>query len=313
MAASDLTSLAFLTTHLSAAGITLTTAEIAALPALITSASSAVVRACNDRPFVRQTFTEVYRPGYDGRVGLRQFPVNGVSRVSSGRTGALQVINTDSITNQRASIAFTSTGDVTAGLAFTGVALSRTASGVTTWSPLTFAIYPTVTSLAAAINAVGSGWAATILGALDGWPTSDLYGGDVAQGALGPGPGCTLNAFANDLQGCQLDRRLGLLNVGIGWSGSADGPRWGPYSTDPEGRTPTLILVAYDAGFDVVPYEVQVATVLTAKYALDTYGRDLATKQEAAGRGSYTLRDDLLFAIPPEAMGLISRYVIHRL
>jgi hypothetical protein len=95
--------------------------------------------------------------------------VQGITWVRYGPETVLQVKNTDTATNQQARVAVTSTNLV----------LTRVASGNTTTNNLALGTYTTLQSLAAAVNALGSGWSAQVQGSGTGdyglWPSADLY------------------------------------------------------------------------------------------------------------------------------------------
>jgi hypothetical protein len=148
-----------------------------------------------------------------------------------------------------------------------GLKLVRVNAGskTTLTSGLDFSTCPTLTQLAAAVNAAGSGWSAQVVG--DGtnygaWPSFDLYwppafgDGTAGQGALS----CPNGSFAElkmhtyELQGFQWDSRGWLL-------------RAIPY-TDPELLHPEDLVfpvginnfrVQYTAGYTTVPEAVQEA------------------------------------------------------
>jgi hypothetical protein len=291
---SDLITLDYATAQLSAGGRVLTAAQTAAIPSKISEASLAVCRWCGDRDFTRQTYDETYRPSLEGTVDLRQIPVNGVSRVSGGRTVGLLVTNNAPTTNVRAVVAFTSTGDESTGLTFTGLTLTVTVGGVDTpaTNNLTYAANPTLGQLAAAVDAAGYSWTATVPANLATWPSAELVGGDVGQDATGIGAG--LNLYAEVVANCRLDRSTGELSVGIGGgSSTADSPRWGPYQdpADPAWDR-ARVRVIYDAGFDVIPDLVQQATALIVGKLLDDLTRELSIESEGIGRGNYTVASE---------------------
>jgi hypothetical protein len=158
----------------------------------------------------------------------------------------------------------------------TGLKLFRFQSGTsTTDTSVTFASYPTLLQVALAINALGHGWNAQVVGDstnYGAWPSADLYcpnsygdplessGVQESQGALsvvassGAGTFAELKMHTYELQGYQWDARGWLL-------------RAIPY-TDPELlHHEDLIFpvginnfrIQYTAGYSTIPEAVQEA------------------------------------------------------
>src|SRR5262249_18344088 len=98
-------------------------------------------------------------------------PVVEITRVATSLRGALVVQNFNGIMNQRATVETMSSG----------LRLVRVASAVATTVDLPYADHPTITSMASAINAIGSGWNAMIRNGFDYWASSDLR---PVQGAM---------------------------------------------------------------------------------------------------------------------------------
>lgn len=165
----DLITGTFATNALLAGGISLTSAQSTILPSVITSASREIIRYCG-RQFSAITYDEILTPeggrqdrGEPASVKLSYFPVVSIDRVSTGRATVLTITNTDTSTNQLASVAFEVSGDVEYNdLSYTGLILGRAASGSTTTTSLSFAGYPTINTLATAINGLGNGWKASV-------------------------------------------------------------------------------------------------------------------------------------------------------
>src|SRR6266516_3810285 len=78
------------------------------IAALVTACSKAIVRHCK-REFVSQQYDEFYNGVNDRRLTLNQFPIISVARVAYSPTTVLRITNT-SASNQRATVAVTSTG-----------------------------------------------------------------------------------------------------------------------------------------------------------------------------------------------------------
>src|SRR2546421_8888481 len=133
------------------------------LASLISAASDAIRRSCA-RDFTLGSYTEYQSGGIYIRepLRLRQFPVTEITRVACVPRAALLVQNVDAITNQRATVETTTTG----------VRLMRVASAVTTVNDLSSASYPTLASVASAINALANSCVGTIRNGFDNWPTA---------------------------------------------------------------------------------------------------------------------------------------------
>ncbi|HSZ56651.1 MAG TPA: hypothetical protein VK797_13370, partial [Tepidisphaeraceae bacterium] len=143
----------------------LNTTNPAYLSSLITAASDAV-RGATHRDFSQNSYTEYYSGGIYIRepLRLRQFPVIEITRVAANPRPALLVQNLDSGTNQRATVETTSTS----------VRLFRIAGASPTTLDLPFATYPTIASMAGAVNALGNGWSAQVIDQFANWPSADL-------------------------------------------------------------------------------------------------------------------------------------------
>ncbi len=229
------------------------------LGVLITAYSEAIEKYCR-RYFVSRAYDELYNGTGDRRLLLRQYPVQSVQSVRYRQVTVLKIVNNDPATNQQARVTVTSTG----------LTLFRMASGVSsTDTSVTFAGNVTLNAVAAAINALGHGWSAQIVGDPGApgpgdyglWPSADLYlppsygDGLTSQGALGArNQYAELKMHTYELQGWQFDPRGWLL-------------RAIPY-TDPELLHPEDLIwpvgvnnfrVQYTAGYTTIPEAVQEA------------------------------------------------------
>ena len=156
------------------------------LQTLLTAASDVIQKWCR-RDFVSTSYDELYSGNGESRLLLRQYPIVSVESVRYRPVTVLKITNTDAA-NVQARVSIISTG----------LKLVRVTAGVktTVTAGLTFAGDVTLTALAAAVNAVGAGWSAQIVGDATNygsWPSSDLYwppafptfaGGTAGQGAL---------------------------------------------------------------------------------------------------------------------------------
>lgn len=163
------------------------------LASLISNVSQAIVRYCK-RDFVSTFRDELYNGNGVRRLCLRHFPIISIQSVRYRPVTAIKIINNDTATNQQAR----------AQIIGTGIQLTRTASGVAiTETLIDFASHVTLIACANAINALGNGWAAQVVGdsvdyAL--WPSADLW---IADGA-GQGQGLSRPAVPSRKSRCTL-------------------------------------------------------------------------------------------------------------
>jgi hypothetical protein len=231
------------------------TSQDALLTTLITAVSDAIEKYCQ-RSFYARSRDELYNGTGDRRLILREYPIQSIQSVRYRPVTVLKVINnSSSATIQQARVSVPSTG----------LQLVSVAAGVTTTTTagLTWAACPTLTSLANAINGLGSGWSAQAVGDSGGdygqWPSADLYvppsygDGTSSQGNLtAMRQNAELKMHTYELAGYQFDPRGWLL-------------RAIPY-TDPELLHPEDLIwpiginnfrVQYTAGYTTVPEAVQ--------------------------------------------------------
>jgi hypothetical protein len=213
----------------------------ALLSTLITAVSDAITKYCR-RHFLLTNYDEVYSGSGTPRLLLRHYPLQAVQSVRYRLTTVLQITST-------------------------GLLLTSVTGGLRSQiSSLTWASFPTLQALASAVNALGNGWNAQVVGSPSGdygqWPSADLYvppafgDGTQGQGALpcAAGTRADLKMHTAELQGYYWDARGWLL-------------RAFPY-TDPELGCPEDLLwpvginnfrVQYTAGYTTVPEAVQEA------------------------------------------------------
>jgi hypothetical protein len=258
------------------------------LGTLITAYSDAVEKYCRRR-FVTTSYDELYDGTGERRLLLRQYPIQSVQAVRYRPVTVLKITNTTAA-NVQARVSVLSTG-----LQLVSV---NAGSKTTVTSGLTFAGNTTLTALAAAVNAVGNGWSAQIVGDstnYGSWPSADLYipasYGDTlegsgtlqSQGALQ----CVAGSFAElkmhtyELQGYQWDARGWLL-------------RATPY-TDPELLHPEDLIfptginnfrVQYTAGYTTIPEAVQEACARWVAYGYYLTQRDPSLLHQVPASGT---------------------------
>jgi hypothetical protein len=224
---------------------------------LIGAVSDYITRYCR-RDFRTRFYDELYSGDGDRRLLLRQYPLQTVDSVRYRPVTVLKIIN---------NAGPGSTQQSRVQVAQTGLQLMEMSSGVRTMttSGLTYAAQPTIAGLAGAINAIGRGWTAQVVGDSAGdyglWPSADLFvansfgNGPTSQGSMTcMRQSAELKLHTYELAGYQWDSRGWLL-------------RAIPY-TDPELIHPEDLIwpvgvnnfrVQYTAGYVEVPEAVQEA------------------------------------------------------
>ncbi len=276
--------------------------------ALITACSKGIARYCQ-REFVQTAYDELYSGNGDRRLLLRHFPILSVQSVRYRPVTVLKVINNDTLTNQQARVTVGSSGLI----------LTQVASGtVTTIASVSYASYPTLIAVAGAVNALGNGWSAQVVGDSNdyaNWPSADLFVplGDIyspsgqGQGALtARGQFAELKMHTYELAGYQWDAPRGWLLRAI------------PY-TDPELLHPEDLVwpvgisnfrVQYTAGFPTIPEDVQEACAQWVAALYWQTQRDPGLRQETIP-GSVTRTP--FSTIPPGVVQLLAPYRAHKI
>lgn len=295
------------------ADLGLSTNALANLPAVAAAASRLVRDWCN-RQFTRATRDELLTIDPRRPIYLREFPVNAITRVSINPTAVLTVTNTATSTNQRAMAQLATSGSADAGLAVSGLTLTRIASGVAAGASLPFSTSVTVQALAAAIAALGGGWAATVASGYGAWPTADLRAVQGATPALAPGA-ADLRIHVEDVA-FTLDERDWSLTLGDYDGDAFASPRWGPTFSADDGDQrirpgPNNLRVVYDAGFDAIPESIQDATVEVAKVMLARWSTDGVLSGESDGTYRWQARE-VIGSIPDSARQSLALYRVSR-
>ncbi len=299
-------------------GYGLTVAENQLLPRLAGAASRAIRRFCN-RSFLLATFDELYTVTAPARtLVLREFPVSTVARCATSPTTALTIANTDTTTNYRATVALKTTGDGAAGLTPTGITLTRYASGVAHATDLLFGAGPpaiySVQELVTQINAIGSGWSASVANSMGGWAVTDLRPVQGTMRAYGTVSAAALLIHADDLN-FSLNERTGILTLGEPSDPSFDSPRWGPFASSEFQEVVSYggrngVRVVYTAGEAAVPPDVVLYCAEVVKAAIDRLRTDSALKSESDGTLSWSSRPlDELTALPPSVCAGLTPYI----
>ena len=251
------------------------------LASLITAASDAVRGACH-RDFSQTSYTEYYSGGIYIRepLRLRQYPVIEITRIATDPRPALLVQNVGAGTNQRATVETTPTS----------LRLFRIASATPVTTDLSFAAYPTLSQMAAAVNALGAGWSSQVIGEFGNWPSADLKALQGAATALFGGR--QLELYTEDLQpfltwppGDPWGEEAGYQAF-CGWR--LDDETGELYGRFPRGQL--NVRIDYTAGFASIPQAVQEACV---QLVLDLYNAGLVNstlKKATLGNGSFEVQ-----------------------
>jgi hypothetical protein len=274
----DLTDLATVKLYMGITG----TAEDAKLAPLITAASRAVEQYC-DREFLQTDRVEYY-DGRDswryGYLSLDQCPIIKLTRIATSPLCVLTVTNA-STTISAPQVRVDSTSLILTWYDADGAAQTST---------LTLASYGTVTLLAAAINAVGSSWAATVSAGYSTWPVALITR---PQGALNAADGAEIVSYA---EGMSFNRVVSDDCVAT------------VYGSFPAGyRT---VEVRYTSGYATIPDAVQQAVCAVVSAMYHTATADPTLKSETIGDYSYTNADGGGFSliIPDDAKALLMKY-----
>lgn len=263
-------------------GIAITTsADDAKIQTLIAAASEAIERWCGRR-FASATYDEIKSVESARAVRLDQFPVTAVSRVSVGRTTALTVVNTDSITNQRSSVQVTSTG-----LLLVRVASATTVSDTS----VTWLAQPRIENVASAVVGLGAGWSAQAVSQFVKWPSAELAPLQGAYSCLGRN--VPIAFFGEEMSEYELNGATGEL-VGAFPRGSH------------------ALRVQYAAGYLTIPADVQeaCARLVAAWFAQSNQTAGLSS--ESLGVYAYS-RLRSMPSLPAEVRALVAPYRDRRL
>jgi hypothetical protein len=202
--------------------------------------------------------------------------------VYSGSTQALVIRNTDT-SNQQAFVR--EVIDHASGSAPTGLYLQRTASGVASSATLTYATYPTLDLLAAAVVALGNGWTATVTSPYGSWPSAQLRVTESDAGDVD----AVLSLYSDRYVPRSLDTEAGLI----------------------ETRSSSPVRVSYRAGYETIPEDIQWAAYLIVRANLvtdQTLDSD-RVKSHRLGDRSIEYTDRMTgMAVPSEALSILRRY-----
>jgi len=223
---------------------------------LVTAASDAIHEYCR-RIFPLASYDEV-TDGRRGRLALKQFPIISVSRIAVADRAALLLSNASASINQRA----------TARLTSTGLVLVRVASGVTTTdSSILWIGNATLQAVANAVNALGSGWTATVPDGDALMASADLR----PQGVAKPCIPSAAEFFVHNLEkpADRIDADAGFV-----------------YGVFPEGCG--NVRVEYSAGYSTVPEVIQQACAMLVAQWYSEGKHDAARRFDGLGDAQYT-------------------------
>lgn len=303
----DLATCDFIEAYCSSANLTDTQRDF--IPYFATAASTAIRKWCA-RDFDLRTYVKKYDVTIYGVARLDAIPVQQVLRVQGPQQLALTIANGSSSV-QFAQAYFAYTGQVDGYGAqlqtATGITLNWVSNGTVVNQTVGYTTGMTISTLAAAINAVGSGWSAVAdatPGGYGSWPVTELDGGYVGQGsALSAVPGTGAQFYVlQDLSTAYLDDpQRGFLNVGR-QQGNFNAGRWGPGGEalwGTSGAPPiNQVKVTFTAGQATVPMEIQAACAGLVKWKIELAAQELLLKSETAADYSYTLSEQMVASMP---------------
>lgn len=264
--------------------------ELMAVDTMIRAASQGVEKYCQ-RSFSAQLYDELYNGTAASRLLLRHFPITSIERIACSPTTVLAITNTSS-TNQRAAVKVTRDG----------LDLTRVASGVTALNSLAFSTYVTITSLNAAINVLGNGWASTIQSSdYNNLAAVDLR---AIQGAMNAkDKQAELRIHIDEISNYEIDDSKGILTKGFGVSEGTDAqPAW-------HGGI-NYWRIIYTAGFETIPEDVQEACAQWTAALFWATKRDPGLAHEAIVGAESRSPHGL---IPPGVIELLRPYRNHQI
>lgn len=254
---------------------TLQIADTVRLEALIEAASARIERYI-DRIVKSRALGEWYDYDGSGRLALRQYPVNSVTRVSAGRDLALDV--TFGGTCSAATVRVSDSACV----------LTSIASGTTTTTTLTLtnASYDTLDELVTGINAT-SGWTATLRHS-DG---TNLSADLLPLGAFNAKSPQQASLYLPAAHAAWFDWSAERGELSFEFDSFAESLRDAGIYESPfllRARAFRNLFVEYNAGWDTVPYDLQTTCAELCKRIYETARRDSSVSSETIGDYSYT-------------------------
>ena len=259
-----------------------TTAEDETIDALIGACSVAFAKYLN-RELQASGYDELLSGNLEPNLPLTGFPILSVNRVAQGLSDAIEIKNTSWPTNTRATVAVTSTG----------LKLLRVASGVTTPDvTVTWLLNPTLNAVVTAVNALGSGWSASLL--LDSnygtWAAEDIR---PIQGALNVANSkqATLKIFMEEFDDYEVFEKEGILYRSSGW---------------PRGRN--NLWCVYAAGYEEIPEDVQEACAIMVAGAFRQTKRDPMSMSTKTADFTYNAQAMFMLPWPSNVLRILGAY-----
>jgi hypothetical protein len=250
---------------------TLQTIDAWTVERLIERASDYIERYCNRKFVARQYTNEVYWGNDNPRLVLDQYPVNRVNSIKCGRTTAGLIACSNAAS--------------TAYIEITDTSFILTADNVTV-ATLKLSDYANIGLLRDAINAV-PGWYLELYGI---YFANNIYVSNLQTTELLPSYGARWDCYP---------RRLGIevtnfyLDYYLFEKGPGSDERRNPgILYYPSGFSRSLeYFITYWAGYQQIPYELELACLELVKFKYNMISKDLALKEERLGDYTYTLAD----------------------
>lgn len=233
-----------------------TSSDDTVLAHLVSACSATVEKYC-ERTFAATSYDELHSGDGTRSLLLRNFPIVQVDRVSTNAQQAMSI-----------RYAGTDASRAVFRVSSTALVLTKTVSGVTTSASLAFATYPTLTALAAAINAQ-TNWQAfcPVYGI---WPSADLTD---LQGTVDAREGTNwLLLHVSDCAGYQVQEDVGEMLAASRWQRGFKNYR-----------------IQYQAGFAAIPEDVQQATAELVAACFNARRINPNLQTETIGMYSYTV------------------------
>jgi hypothetical protein len=282
---------------------------IDALPWALASATKTIENYVG-RALALRTFDEIIRPNNSIKLRLRTKPVAQVSRLNANAVKPLRITNGGPA--QMATVAMTTLDPKL--LQITTLVFTSVLAGVATTQTLVVGSYPTFNALAAAINALGNGWSATLDPNHGAYPTADAFG---FPGAVGATNGRYAEILTHDwpLSDWWLDANQGVIElnepiphgyvVRSTLRERSDSRYWGVRCTYRAGYA--ILDSDLAQGFPAVPTDLEGATIATAQNIIESTPLVGPLMSQAVKDRSYTLKNELS-AIPSTALSMLSAY-----
>jgi hypothetical protein len=237
-------------------GIAVADCSDALLDNLINRASDAIEKYC-DRTFDSTAYREQYDGDGDKNLFVNQYPVTAVTMVSVGIHNAISITNTSSDAFN-AYVTVGETGDLSTSLSL--VVQGGTNDGTSTLNFAARATY-TLSSLVTAINAVGSGWAATLaLSSQQYWDACEIL---PVMGLQCLDSYAYLSVPDDPKSDYKIYTKRGELHLSTGFSAGHNN-----------------VTVRYTAGYATIPDDLEQICIDLVQVYYKTKGADSTVKRE---------------------------------